>query len=62
MDGGLFAGLRRFAAGRRARAGQPSREREHPDGGKLYSTYNVAEGNAMYLAPEKRIAMWGENA
>ena len=27
---------------------------------EFYSTYGAAAGNAMYLAPEDRIAMWGE--
>ena len=28
----------------------------------LYSTYGVSEGDGMYLAPEKRINIWGPNA
>ena len=27
---------------------------------EFYSTYDATEGNAMYLAPENRIAMWGK--
>ena len=29
---------------------------------EFYSTYNAAEGNAMFLAPENRLAIWGENS
>lgn len=28
----------------------------------FYQTYGVSEGDGMYLAPNKRIAIWGENA
>ena len=28
----------------------------------FYETYDVSEGNAMYLAPEKRFVMWGSNS
>ena len=27
-----------------------------------YETFNAAEGDAMYLAPDERVLMWGENA
>ena len=27
---------------------------------EFYSTYGAAEGDAMYLAPENRVAMWGK--
>jgi len=30
--------------------------------GEFYDTYGAAAGNAMYLAPENRIAMWGKAA
>jgi len=29
---------------------------------EFYSTYDATEGNAMYLAPEMRIAMWGQSS
>ena len=28
----------------------------------MYDTLGVAEGDGMYLAPDKRIAIWGANA
>ena len=28
----------------------------------LYDTFGVVEGDGMYLAPDKRIVMWGPNA
>ena len=28
----------------------------------FYETYGVTEGDGMYLAPDKRIAIWGESA
>ena len=27
---------------------------------EFYSTYGAAEGDAMYLAPENRVAIWGK--
>ncbi len=29
---------------------------------EFYATYGVREGNTMYLAPENRLALWGENS
>lgn len=29
---------------------------------EFYDSYGVKEGDGMYLAPESRIAIWGENA
>ena len=28
----------------------------------MYEALGVTEGDTMYLAPEKRIVIWGENA
>lgn len=28
----------------------------------IYDKFGITEGNGMYLAPKKRIAMWGPNA
>ena len=29
---------------------------------ELYATYDVAEGDGMYLAPDRRIHLWGAKA